>query len=354
MVFILWVATIAARAIEECLFHTDSPDTALSRYVKQTRPDKEIFHMAKYTKRKPINAGDEYDKAFPVPSSSFLFVYDGLMHDLDEHSLLKDGGAKFMVYAMTKKHDYTLHDFRDVQYAAAVEGGKGRIAGEVYKVDAKLLRALDVHQHNGRIFERKLVKMNGFRKKCWMYTYVPDVDHSQVDQMFLDKNGKILYDYRALKGQPTINLVKSYVNIQPSSLQIWREACEIRSFKKDTAAKHLAQEAGIGKNSVQETIVYTNTKKIKDMVKATKMYNPNIVLEDGTMVNKDKLAYDLLTLTDWLEKSIRTKANETMTEEERLADMFATINDMRTEIRKLAVTNTIDYAPRVTEATATA
>lgn len=305
--------------------------------------------MAKYSKRKPTPPGGNYDKAFPCPHNSFVFVYDGLMRDLDEHSVLKDGGAQFMTYAMTKKHHYTLRDFKDVHYSAAVEDGNGRIAGEVYKVDAKLLKSLDAHQHNGKIFERKLIKMNGFRKKCWMYTYVPDVDHSLVDQMFLDKKGRILYDYRAVKeNTPILHLVKTDVQIQPSALQIWKECYEVRSFRKDSASRHSSQQVS-DKNTVEETIRYTNTNKLNGLAKATKLYNPNIILEDGTMVNKDKLAHDLLALTDWLEKAVRAAPDDNTTEGDKVNDILSTLDDMRFEIKKLAITNTIDYAPREPE-----
>jgi gamma-glutamylcyclotransferase (GGCT)/AIG2-like uncharacterized protein YtfP len=302
--------------------------------------------MAKYTKRKPcLPNSPDFDKRFPVPrGNSFIFVYGDEMLGFNENEILKKSGARFITFGFTKEATYNLHDFGKTYYPAASEDGHGRICGEVYQIDAKTLESLDIHNNTGKFFERKLVKIHGFKKKCWMWSYIPDAEFGLADTYYQSKGGSRMFDWRLGRStKSTFTLAME--STQPSSQPRWRELCEIRVWGKAINQTLFETPSPKTPKVVEkvETKVYTSN-KVASLFKPSKFYNPNIVLENGTVINKDTLAHDLLTLTDWLEKAVTTKTEAT--EEEKTADILSTIKDMREEINKLASTNEINYSPR--------
>jgi len=285
-----------------------------------------------YLNRQQTSSAKEYDIKFPVPTSSFVFMYDDVMKGFPNFEELID--ARFMTYALTKEYGYDMHDFGEKFYCACVEGGKGRIAGEVYKVDAKTLKSLDSFQNNGKLFERKLVKVVGFKKKCWMYTYIPDAEFGLIGNYFIDKQNRRLYDWRSHKtNESTYSLVKATKSLQPSALDIWKASHEVRLIGRPLNRDETTEE----KNKKEEEIVPKEKTpfNITSLIKVTKVYNPNITLEDGSMINKDKLAYDILSFTDYLEEMVKETGGD------KVKDMLDVIEEIRQETRKLSVTSEV-------------
>lgn len=89
------------------------------------------------------------------PDPSRLFVYGSLLSGEADHALL--AGAEFLGPASTSA-EYYLVELNG--FPALVHGGKLGVTGECYRVDAALLRRLDVHKQHPVLFQRQQLRLS--------------------------------------------------------------------------------------------------------------------------------------------------------------------------------------------------
>jgi gamma-glutamylcyclotransferase (GGCT)/AIG2-like uncharacterized protein YtfP len=92
-----------------------------------------------------------------------VFVYGSLLSGLHNHDVL--GGARCVGLGETAP-SYTMVSLG--AYPGVVEGGRGRVVGEVYEVNATTLARLDRLEGHPRFYTRKWVRLvDG--SEAWMY-----------------------------------------------------------------------------------------------------------------------------------------------------------------------------------------
>jgi len=96
--------------------------------------------------------------------NSRVFVYGTLRHGEINHHLLD--GARYCGSHVTGPH-YRMYDLGT--YPGVVRKGRGRISGEVYAIDSRLLGVLDRLEGYPQAYSRKLIPTPWGR--AWIYLY---------------------------------------------------------------------------------------------------------------------------------------------------------------------------------------
>jgi gamma-glutamylcyclotransferase (GGCT)/AIG2-like uncharacterized protein YtfP len=92
-----------------------------------------------------------------------IFVYGTLLRGEAAHGLL--GDARFVGAAHTEP-SFTLLDLGE--YPALVAGGRDRVAGEIYEIDAARLAALDAYEDCPAMYARRDLQLGDQRALAYV------------------------------------------------------------------------------------------------------------------------------------------------------------------------------------------
>lgn len=224
----------------------------------------------------------------------FVFVYGTLRKGHKSHDILKS--SKFVGTFTTRDDDFQMCVIHGVPYVFKSKSAKagGRVRGEVYKVSRETAQKLDEQAILEKVSYAEHILLNGFRKTCSMYLI-----HGA--SAFVNENIK----------QHTVKFIdKPLTNVYD-----WIE----------WSAKHTPNK--------QQQVTASNKKKEKTAMSAKVIplnFDPTITLKDGTQVNKDTLAYQLLTHHDAISYFL---TGDSLTDEER----GRYIQEEMVKIKELAV-----------------
>ncbi len=103
---------------------------------------------------------------------TYVFVYGTLKKGKSLHFYLKK--SQFVGKGYIKGYDLYLVDW----YPAVVKG-KGKVFGEVYKVDEETLSILDKVEEEGILYKRvrEDVFLGDKVIQCWIYVYLKDTNN---------------------------------------------------------------------------------------------------------------------------------------------------------------------------------
>ena len=102
-----------------------------------------------------------------------VFVYGSLKDGFHNNRILVQSHL-VKADAVTVEARFTMRSL--IRYPAVLEGGTHRVRGEVYEVDPETLKTLDALEGNGFVYQRKLIHVEGLKRKVWMYIWLdPDV-----------------------------------------------------------------------------------------------------------------------------------------------------------------------------------
>lgn len=160
--------------------------------------DMEEYHRKQFTSMENL---DDV-KSFKDEKKHYVFVYGSLLRGFGNHKRhLGDAEYVGMDVTAQRYRMVSLGSFPMVFKRSSIEGinrspaNRVRshslfrpIAGEVYKVSDRELRALDALEGNGHFYTREQVEMMYHNKPCWMYlggndaSYFDYIETLQNDQ----------------------------------------------------------------------------------------------------------------------------------------------------------------------------
>jgi len=98
-----------------------------------------------------------------------IFVYGTLKKNYSNHFLLKK--AKFLGYAKTYFKYPLINVTKEYPYLCDKKGLGYRISGEVYYINYKILKQLDILEEYPNYYKRKIIKINLNNKIIFAITY---------------------------------------------------------------------------------------------------------------------------------------------------------------------------------------
>ena len=105
-----------------------------------------------------------------------VFVYGTLKSDFHNNHLLET--AEFVGEDRTRDHGYTMYavSSRIARFCPAVrDGGEHAVTGELYRVDARILAALDELEDNGATYLRREIDLHS-GAVAWLYFHIDDAE----------------------------------------------------------------------------------------------------------------------------------------------------------------------------------
>lgn len=95
-----------------------------------------------------------------------VFVYGTLKKGFPAHSLLKD--SKFITKYITS-NEFSMYDMG--YYPAVTHGGNTAITGEIYDVNAEILKEIDRYEGHPKHFRRVKLPYTLYNKPIYIYLY---------------------------------------------------------------------------------------------------------------------------------------------------------------------------------------
>jgi gamma-glutamylcyclotransferase (GGCT)/AIG2-like uncharacterized protein YtfP len=117
-----------------------------------------------------LEAAAQKRPARQPPVSQLVFVYGSLKHGFGNHRVL--GTSRFVGRGQTLPQ----FDLLDCGPYPAIIPGSHVVTGELYNVDAEVMRDLDRLEGNGVLYlrQKRPVLVNGQQVSAWIYIYLHD------------------------------------------------------------------------------------------------------------------------------------------------------------------------------------